>query len=102
MTDADAHSQIRQTSQSCQVHKKHLPNSHINHRHHIYPLGHGGPDIEDNIVIVCPTGHSNIHDLLNTYLMLMGRVPYETLRRYTYGERNIAELGYKRISRKAM
>lgn len=103
MSEMDPHSQIRGTSQPCQVHlTKHIPESHINHRHHVYTLGDGGPDIEDNIVVVCPTGHSNIHDLLSHYRMLQGRVPYAINRRYSLGERKIAKLGYDRMLRKAM
>ncbi len=33
-------------------------------RHHVWPTGMGGPDTEDNIVWICPTGHSGIHELL--------------------------------------
>lgn len=100
--DVDPHSMLRTTTQACQVHNKHIPESRMNHRHHIWPLGEGGPDIEDNIVVCCPTGHYNIHDLLQQYRMLMGDVPYATLRRYSHGERRFAELGYKRMTRKEM
>lgn len=79
-----------------------MPESHINHRHHIWPKGDGGPDIEDNIVVVCATGHYNIHDLLQHYKMLMGKVPYNILRRYSMEERKYAELGYNRLTRKYM
>jgi hypothetical protein len=98
----DPHSVIRMTVQPCQLHKRHLPESHINHRHHVWPLGEGGPDIEDNIVIACPTGHTNIHHLLTEFKMLMGKVPYETMRRYSFEERKYAELGYKRMTRREM
>lgn len=101
-TEADPHSQIRTTTQPCQLHQKHTPESHINHRHHVWSKGDGGPDIEDNIIVVCPTGHYNTHDLLNHYRMLMGNVPYSILRRYSTKERYYAELGYKRMMRKAM
>lgn len=99
---ADPHSQIRTTSQPCLLHSRHLPETHVNHRHHIWPLGEGGPDIEDNIVVVCATGHGNIHDLLRHFKMLGGKVPYQILRRYSYKEREFAELGYKRLIRRAM
>ncbi len=102
MSEVDPHSQLRTTSQPCQLHKKHIPESRVNHRHHVWPLGYGGPDIEDNILVACPTGHYNVHDLLQQYIMLMGKVPYPILRRYSYGERKAAELGYKRLTRKAM
>lgn len=99
MNTADPHSQLRTTTQPCQLHTKHMPESHQNHRHHIWPLGKGGPDTEDNIVVVCATGHYNIHDLLAQYLMHGGTLPYSVIRRYSYKEREFAELGYKRMTR---
>lgn len=106
MTDphnpSDPHSRIFTTVQPCIVHKQHMPGSHINHRHHVWPRGHGGPDVEDNIIAVCATGHMNIHDLLSHYLMLTGDVPYSIIRTYTVGERKYAKLGYDRIMRKAL
>ncbi len=93
---------LRTTPQPCEIHREHTPASHINHRHHIWPLGLGGPDIEDNIVVVCPTGHSNIHDLLKYFQMHRGVVPYRIMRRYSMGERKLAELGYERSVRKSM
>lgn len=99
---ADPHTQIRSTVAACQVHNRHIPAPHINHRHHIWPLGEGGPDIEDNIVVVCATGHYSIHDLLSHYKMYQGNPPYTVLKRYAFGERKYAKLGYDRITRKSM
>lgn len=76
-----------------------MPESHVNHRHHVWPLGKGGPDTEDNIVVACPTGHYNIHDLIAQYLMHMGDLPYSVLRRYSFKERQYAKLGYDRLTR---
>jgi hypothetical protein len=101
-SEAVPHGDVLTTSQPCVVHRKHMPESHVNHRHHIWPKGEGGPDIEDNIIAVCPTGHYNIHHLLTEYRTTMGRVTYDVLRRYSFGERKYAELGYKRITRQAM
>lgn len=99
---SDPHSQLRTTTQPCQLHTKHMPETHINHRHHVWPLGDGGPDIEDNIIVACPTGHMNIHDLLSHYKMLMGNVPYGIIRRYSHRERAYAQLGYDRLTRRQM
>lgn len=102
MNDADPHSQMRTTTQPCQLHTKHMPETHINHRHHVWPKGDGGPDIEDNIIVACPTGHYNVHDLLAFYKIHMGNVPYSVLRRYAMNERKFAKLGYDRLTRKSM
>lgn len=98
----DPHSQILTTVQPCMVHKRHSPETHINHRHHVWPLGEGGPNIEDNIIVVCPTGHVNIHDLLQEHKLHMGKTPYSIVRQYTHLERAYADLGYKRITRGEM
>lgn len=90
------------TAAPCQVHNKHIPASHINERHHVWPKGEGGPDIPDNLVVVCATGHNNIHALIKLYKACRGAVPYSELRGYTTGERRYAKLGYERITRGAM
>jgi hypothetical protein len=90
------------TTLPCEVHSGHAPHSHINDRHHVWPLGAGGPDIPENIVVVCPTGHRNIHSLLEQYQAHRGEVPFAISRRYALKERHYAQLGYDRITRGAM
>lgn len=59
--------------------------------HHVQPLGMGGPDEPGNKILICPTGHSNIHRLMgpraNGHAMPAGGT--DTERRY-------AELGVQR------
>lgn len=102
MDEVTRSEQIRTTVAPCTLHHRHLPESHINHRHHVWPLGEGGPDIEDNIIVACPTGHYNIHLLYNEFKTHMGKVPFHILRTYAHEERRYAELGYKRMVRKAV
>lgn len=90
------------TSEACEVHTAHMPNSHVNDRHHVWPLGHGGPNIPENIITVCPTGHRNIHTLLERLLAYRGKIPYSELRTFSFQERKFAKLGFDRISRKAL
>jgi hypothetical protein len=99
---ADAGAAPLRTTAACQVHRAHLPRSHVNHRHHVWPLGHGGPDVPANIVVVCPSGHSNIHELLGLLLKDGGKVPYAVERCYTRRERDVARLGFERIARGAL
>lgn len=102
MIQMDPHSQIRTTSQPCQLHTRHVPESHVNHRHHVWPLGEGGPNIEDNIIVACPTGHSNLHDLLQHFRIHQGEPPYAVMRRYSLEERKYAKLGWERMRRGSM
>lgn len=87
------------TSAPCQVHRQHVPVSHQNHHHHVWPLALGGPDVTENIIIVCPTGHYNIHTLLDQYVLHRGEVPWSVLKRYGFSERDVAQLGYRRYAR---
>ncbi len=50
--------------QRCQLHTRHVPAPLWIERHHIQPLGMGGPDEADNWLWCCPTGHFNIHALM--------------------------------------
>ncbi|MGZ6836787.1 MAG: HNH endonuclease signature motif containing protein [Blastococcus sp.] len=52
----------------CQVHKSHRPEPLGQVVHHIQPRAMGGPDVDANRVTVCPTGHLNIHRLLDDLL----------------------------------
>lgn len=90
------------TQEPCQVHHAHRPRSHLNHHHHVWPLSLGGPDIWANKIVVCPTGHYNIHTLLDLYVRNHGEVPWELARPYSHQERYFARLGYSRHSRGSM
>ena len=37
--------------------------------HHIVPLREGGPDTEDNLMVVCGTCHDKIHRICNRYIL---------------------------------
>jgi hypothetical protein len=91
-----------QTAKPCEVHTKHVPTTHVQARHHIWPKSEGGPTVEDNLVIVCATGHYNIHQLLRIFIANNGKVPYGTLKPYSRQERALAKLGWQRLTRKAM
>jgi HNH endonuclease len=89
---------ITRTESPCTVHRTHSPRSHTNHVHHIMPKEFGGPTLVGNLVVVCPTGHYNIHSLLDEYLKANGNPAGDVLRGYTYGERGTALEGYNRIT----
>lgn len=100
MTNHAAIDSALKTTQPCQVHHgAHVPATHLNHRHHVWPLALGGPNRADNVIVVCPTGHYNIHTLLDEYIIRRGEVAWAVIRRYTRGEREYAKLGYDRHTR---
>ena len=85
------------TSQACQVHKTHSPRSHVNERHHIWPQGENGPTVPENMVVVCATGHNNIHQLISMIKKAGGELPPSTvLRTFAAEEIRLAKLGYQR------
>ena len=71
----------------CTVHGYHWPPPARTVRHHITPLGDGGPDTPENECLVCDTGHYNIHEYYNA------RKKGLTPPKVTRNERDIAEQG---------
>lgn len=100
--DAVPSEQLRTTAEPCQIHLVHRPLSHQNHIHHIWPKGMGGPNIPENTVISCATGHFSIHLILKEWVRLDGKPDKSFLKTYTRGERKYAEMGYRRFKAKAI
>ncbi len=48
----------------CVLHKYHSPEVVSFDVHHVVPTYMGGPDVASNRVVVCPTGHRNVHVLI--------------------------------------
>ena len=90
------------TAKPCTVHNSHYPRSHINEIHHVWPLGHGGPDVAANKVTICATGHNNVHQLLDAWLHAKGDPGWPVRRGYAQGEQALARLGYEWITRGAL
>lgn len=75
--------------------------------HHVWPLANGGPDVPENIVWLCPTAHTNVHELLRlmmkagrpmTDAQLSALVP-QAVSRYAA---SLARLGWRRIVSQSM
>lgn len=90
------------TSKPCTAHRHHTPRSHINEIHHVWPKGDNGPDIPSNRVVLCATGHNNVHSLLDEFRKAKGDPGWVVRRQYSPKERRLAALGWDRISRQAM
>jgi hypothetical protein len=74
----------------CEVHQYHSPEPKVPHRHHILPQSWGGETTTQNIVVVCPTGHYNIHHLLDEYVRAHGDPGYAVRAHYGSEERRLA------------
>jgi hypothetical protein len=68
-------------------------------RHHVWPLGLGGPDAAANKIPVCANGHYAIHELLDRLLKTGGQVPWEQRRHFGPKVRHYAQLGYEQAAR---
>lgn len=62
----------------CVVHGYHYPKPTRTVSHHIVPQEFGGPDVAENRVWVCDTGHYNIHEVIR--LTLSGHTPPKVTR----------------------
>lgn len=74
----------------------HNPNVVTFHRHHIWPLGMGGPDEPSNTVLVCPTTHYAVHHLLREWVAAGRQPAWEIRRRFGTYARELAEEGWDR------
>jgi hypothetical protein len=55
---------------SCVLHQYHSPEVASFDEHHAVPRYYGGPDVPSNIVVLCPTGHRNVHTLLRLFELI--------------------------------
>jgi HNH endonuclease len=78
---------------TCNCVGKHIPKPMELHRHHIWPVGEGGPDTKENLLTLCPSTHSNVHRLWRLYEKHDGRPPWEILRNYSEYVRWVVEKG---------
>lgn len=62
-------------------------------KHHVWPLGYHGPDIESNKTPLCANAHSDVHYLLEAML----KNKQLDHREFGQGVRNVAKRGYDQI-----
>jgi len=80
------------TECQCHSHRENVPIE----RHHVWPLGMGGPEEDGNIVKVCANAHHSIHAFLD-HLVKTGGDPDPTLAKmYGWKVRRLARRGYDR------
>lgn len=94
--------QARTTTRPCEIHKRHDPRPHRQVLHHVWPLGLGGPDIDENQVAACDTGHYSVHTLLDAWRKAKGDPGYQVRRGYARREQELARIGYLRYAAQRM
>lgn len=79
--------------QHCKCVIKHVPKPMELHKHHVWPISEGGPDSPHNLLWLCPTTHTNVHELWREYDKMNGRPSWATLMKYSAYCRMIVERG---------
>lgn len=59
---------LQDQSLVCRCVAEHRPPPLELHRHHVWPLALGGPDVEENLLDLCPTTHASVHVVLRNLL----------------------------------
>lgn len=77
----------------CRVHHSHAPEPKVFHRHHVVPRSWGGGSGET--VDVCPTGHYNVHHLIDAYVRAGGDPGWDVRKHYGPFERSLAERAWE-------
>lgn len=75
----------------CVLHKTHVPRPLELHKHHVYPVGiareNGWPTVLET-VLVCPTGHVNVHNHI-ARLLKGGAIPGRHGKTVEYAEKAV-------------
>jgi hypothetical protein len=87
---ADAPRVSPSVNRECLCVAEHRPTPLAYESHHIWPLGMGGPDTPANRVWLCPTAHTNAHEILR-----------ELMRRGPLSWRDVLDLFPVQVSRYA-
>lgn len=80
----------------CACVNNHNPNPMELHQHHIWPMGMNGPDVEDNVVWLCPTSHVNVHELLRAWVKYESKPPWSIRKFFSPYIRALAAEGFNR------
>ena len=83
----------------CRCVLRHSPEPRELHRHHVWPLGEGGPDAAANLRWLCPSTHSNVHRLWREYAKLRSTPPWSVRRQYNAYTRNLVAEGWAQAHR---
>jgi HNH endonuclease len=73
----------------CELHEYHSPEVTSFDVHHVIPQAAGGPDTEENKVVICPTGHRNVHNLIR----LLAKIGPDDIDQTDWG-RKTWDMGY--------
>ncbi len=77
----------------CVCVRHHSPKPAELHAHHVWPVFMGGPE-KGQLVWLCPTSHTNVHELIRAWQWHNGQPPWSIRRQYSRYIRKLAEQAY--------
>ncbi len=77
----------------CLCVSRHVPTPAELHRHHVHPLSMGGP-AEGEAVWLCPTSHTDLHELIRRWIQFNGEPPWDVRRFFNRYVRDLARRGF--------
>ena len=78
----------------CVCTSDHRPATARTQRHHLWPLGLGGPEVDATLVLLCPTTHDLVHHALRG-MVRDGWAPWAAGQGMTRYAHSIATLGWQ-------
>ena len=89
------HPETHTAGMACVCVADHNPEPRDLERHHIWPLGRGGPDVAVNVVAICPSTHTNSHILERAWFKASGSPSWEIRRQFNFYTRELARRAYQ-------
>lgn len=83
----------------CLCAKQHTPqvDPHELERHHVWPLGKGGPDIDENLLWLCASMHNQVHRLWRYSERYDGPPPTWILKHFSRYARKVVAEGWAQM-----
>lgn len=88
---------------TCRCVSRHVPqvDAFELERHHVWPLGKGGPDTADNLRWLCGSTHNQVHRLWRFFERYDGVPPWWISRRFSPYVRTVVAVGWAQRERGA-
>lgn len=80
--------------ETCVAHQFHSPRPQRLDEHYLFPLEWGGAEGSER-VLMCQTGHTNVHLLLDEYERAGKTPPWPVRRQFGPGERHLVEAAWR-------
>lgn len=85
------------SSVACALHQTHCPSLHDTDDHHVVPKSwfeKAGIAVQTPHALICPTGHRNVHLLIDHLVEHGGVFDWDFAKHYAAAERDLALQGY--------